>query len=107
MPADAAEVRQSREDPHRRGAKRDDAEHFDRVAGRPPRQEVVGQRALGGVNTLYASDLLDEEPKSRVHEVLIQLAAADAVGQNDLSQFTRDAGAESQRGSKQSLRKRK
>jgi hypothetical protein len=71
------------------------------------REKVVGQRALSGVDALYASDLLDQVPKRRVHEVLIQLAAANACRKNDLSEFTRDSGAEPQRGSDESFRNRK
>ena len=107
MATHAAEVGQSREDPHRRRTKRDDAKHFDRVTGSPPGEEIRPGAVLGFVNTFNASDLLDQEPERGVDEVLIQLAAADAVRKGDLSHFARHAGAEPQRGSDESLREGK
>ena len=105
--ADAAQIGQRREDPDRRRTKRDDAEHFDRVAGSPPGQEVVGQRPLVGIDTFDAADLLDHEAERRVDEVLIQLAAADAGREGHLSHFARHAGAEPQGGSDDTLGERK
>ena len=96
MTTHAAQVGQSREDPDGRRAKGDDAKHFDRVARSPPGEEIVRERSLGVVNTLDASDLLDQVPERRVHEVLIQLAAADAIRKGDLSHFARHPGAEPQ-----------
>jgi hypothetical protein len=42
----------------------------------------------------------------RVHEVPIELAAANAVRERKLDDLARDAGAESYRGSYQTLRQR-
>ncbi len=105
VPPHAAQVRQCREHPDGRRAKRDDAEHFHGIARRAPGEKVIRQRFVGLVNALRASHLLDQKPERRVHEVLVQLAAANTFGKGDLSDFTRDAGSDPQRGSDQSLRK--
>ena len=103
LPAYAAKVRHSREDPDGRRAKGDDAKHFDRVARSPPGEEIIRQRLPVVVNTFYASDLLDQVPERGVHDVLIQLALADPIRKRDLSHFARHSGAEPQDGSSQSL----
>src|SRR4029453_8810073 len=72
------------------------AKHFDRVARSSPGEEIVGQRSFGVVNAVDASDLLDQVAERCVHEVLIQLAVADAIWKSDLSHFTRNSGAEPQ-----------
>jgi hypothetical protein len=46
---------------------------------------------------LHAANLLDEEPKRGIDEVLIQLAGTNARGKRDLPHFARHARAEPNR----------
>jgi hypothetical protein len=70
---------------------------FNRVAGRPPDEEVLRHRLVARVDAFDAADLLDQVPQRAVHEVLIELTVPDAVRKGDLSDLTRHARAEPQR----------
>jgi hypothetical protein len=97
LAAGAAHIGERRKDPHRRCAKRDDAENLDGVAGSPPREEILLQRIRLPVHPLDAANLLDDEAQRRVDEVPVKLAAAHGIGQDDFTNFACRPRAEPQR----------
>ena len=106
LPPHAADVRQRREHPDRRGAEGDDAERFDRIAGGAAGEEILRQPAVRLVHALDAADLFDQELERRVDEVLIQTAAADRRRHGDLADLARHAGPEPKHGADEALRQR-
>jgi hypothetical protein len=87
VPSHSAEVGHRRQHPDGRRAERHDAHQLDRIAGRPAREEILGQRIRSGIDALDLTDLFDEEPQRGVDEILIELAAPQRRGESDLSRL--------------------
>src|SRR5580704_976402 len=71
-----------------------------------PDKKVLSLRCLGAVDAFGAPDLLDHIAQCRVHQALVQLAAAHGPRQRDLADFTQQAGAEAKRRADHAFRKR-
>jgi hypothetical protein len=106
LTAHSADVGQRREDPHRRGAEGHDSKRLDGVAGCPPLQKVGRQCRVGRVHAIDLAHLFDQETQRRVDQILVQLRLLHAVGQHDLPDFPRDAGAEPEDRPHEPLRQR-
>ena len=87
-----------------RRAKRDDAQYFDDVSCRPPREKVLGECPVGPIHAFNPTDLFDHEPQRRIDEVLIELTPPYTVGKGEFAYFADNAGAQSERRSSDALR---
>jgi len=105
-PPEAAEIGKCREYPYWRDAKRRDAEQLYGMTHAAPRKKVLRLRHFAGVDALCAADLLDHVAQRRVHEGLVQLAAAHGSWQRYLANFTQQSGAKAQRRADHAFRKR-
>ena len=80
MTPGAADVRECRKHPHRRGTKCDEADRLDDIACRSPDQEVVAQLLIGPVHALDVANLFNQSPQRCIDDVRVQLAPTYALG---------------------------
>ena len=92
LPAEAGDVGERREHPHRRGAERDHAHELDAVAGCTAQQEVLAERREVRVGGLHAADVLDQELQRDVDEAAIETTATKADRQRHRRDLADGAG---------------
>ena len=94
VPAEAAEIRERRQHPDGRRAKRENAHELDAVTGRAAQQEVLAELAIACVHHVHFADALDQELQGCVDEAAIDPPPPHADGQHHAGRLAHEARGE-------------